>query len=306
MAPRRASSEDEPTDPALWEKVKELARGERDELKGTKSPNDGAGFRIWPSAYAVGWCLATYKRLGGGWRKKKSALSLPPQHVSWTRSLREAAAGLGSLTAPPKLTWAVTASGALAVWEARVSLDPRNRRASTALAEAWGGPRGRHPEALTPQAGRVRRTAVAVPQGGGELLLRAGYVVHRADLDDWFKGHGGGDPDDRTRGSDWVAISPVRKTWTDEDGEEHSVKPGDILGPCGISREPQWKELTRDGKDPLKCMPRERAWDLSPAERAELAKEKLRRERDQGGSGKAPVNTPIKGEEAARIRRKAK
>ena len=32
------------------------------------APNDGDGFEKYPSAYANGWALAMYDKLGGGWK----------------------------------------------------------------------------------------------------------------------------------------------------------------------------------------------------------------------------------------------
>ena len=69
-------------------------------------------------------------------------------------------------------------------------------------------------------------------------------------------------------------------------------KPGDIVGPCGVSDDPNWKSVTRDGKDPLKCMPRQKAHDTPRSERADLAREKMRAERDEGNRGKKPTRTP--------------
>jgi len=117
--------------------------------------------------------------------------------------------------------------------------------------------------------------------------------VGHGGLDEWFSGHGG-DEGDATWG-DWVAISPVKKKVEQElaDGtvKEKTVKPGDIVGPCGVSDDPNWKSVTRDGKDPLKCMPRQKAHDTPRAERAELAREKMKAERDEGNRGKEPTRT---------------
>jgi len=61
-----------PVDKKLWSQIQSLAKGERKSpvTKGgeTASPvNDGEGFKVFPSAYATGWGLAQYKRLGGKW-----------------------------------------------------------------------------------------------------------------------------------------------------------------------------------------------------------------------------------------------
>ena len=70
-------SDNIPTNEKLWGEILDLARGKRKSpvCKGKVcvSPvNDGKGFTTYPSAYANGWALAQYKRLGGKWRKKAS------------------------------------------------------------------------------------------------------------------------------------------------------------------------------------------------------------------------------------------
>jgi hypothetical protein len=116
--------------------------------------------------------------------------------------------------------------------------------------------------------------------------------VGKGGLDEWFSGHGG-DEGDATWG-DWVAISPVKH----KDGDKE-YEPGDIVGPCGISKEKAWKDITNNGKDPLKCMPRNKAHDMPKAERAELAKEKQKAEKEEGNRGKAPTMTPTFSDKAA-------
>lgn len=70
----RIASENEPTNPGLWEKVQDLAKGEKASItvkgKTVNGPNDGKGFTVFPSAYANGWSSKVYKDLGGGWKKK--------------------------------------------------------------------------------------------------------------------------------------------------------------------------------------------------------------------------------------------
>lgn len=105
-------------------------------------------------------------------------------------------------------------------------------------------------------------------------------------LDEWFSGHGGGDGD--ARWGDWVAISPVSKTLP----SGKKVEKGDIVGPCGISDDPDWKEFTKDGEDPLKCMPRNKAYDMPKKERAEKAEGKMKAERRDDSKGKEPTRTP--------------
>lgn len=118
-----------------------------------------------------------------------------------------------------------------------------------------------------------------------------GKNVGKGGLSEWFAGHGGGKPDDRSQWGDWIAVTPVQKTIKREDGSKKTYKPGDIVGPCAVSGEPEWKDVTNDGDDPLKCMPREKAHDMSRSERAELAKAKMKAEKEKGDS-KKPVKTP--------------
>lgn len=107
----------------------------------------------------------------------------------------------------------------------------------------------------------------------------------KADLSEWFSGHG---KDKGTaRGGDWVAISPIKKTL--QSGKK--VEPGDIVGPCGISDDPDWEEYTKGGEDPLKCMPRQKAYDMPKKERAEKAKGKAKAEREEPET-KSPTRTP--------------
>jgi len=72
------ASKNVPIDKKLWADIQALAKGERKSpvTKGgeTANPvNDGKGFRVFPSAYANGWALAQYKRLGGKWKKEGSS-----------------------------------------------------------------------------------------------------------------------------------------------------------------------------------------------------------------------------------------
>lgn len=124
-------------------------------------------------------------------------------------------------------------------------------------------------------------------------------------LDAWFAGHGQGKSKAKGKApyGDWVAITPVKNTVTKDDGSKKTFKPGDIVGPCGISKDPDWKDITNNGKDPMKCMPRQKAHDLDKKERAELAKNKKRKENNSPDTGK-PVNTPTFGEKAREIRKK--
>lgn len=200
------ADENEPTNPKLWAKVQALAKGEQASMthggKTINGPNDGKGFRIFPSAYANGWASKVYKDLGGGWKKKAR--------------------------------------------------------------------------------GKAKKD---VGHGG---------------LDEWFSGHGGakGKGEDATWG-DWVSISPVTKTLP----SGKKVEKGDIVGECGISDDPDWKEITKGGEDPLKCMPRQKAYDMPKAERAEKAKAKQKAEKADSSRGKKPTMTPTFDKKKARLQR---
>ena len=118
--------------------------------------------------------------------------------------------------------------------------------------------------------------------------------VGHGGLDEWFSGHGEGKSKQpgKARWGDWVAISPVKRTITREDGTKKTYEPGDIIGPCGdFTDDPDWKDLTRGGKTPLKCMARPKAHDMPKKERAEKAREK-RRVQEKAPKGKKPVFTP--------------
>lgn len=131
-----------------------------------------------------------------------------------------------------------------------------------------------------------------------EARGKAKKDVGHGGLDEWFSGHGEGKSkaEGEATWGDWVAISPVTKEL--ESGKK--VAPGDIVGPCGISDDPDWKSVTKDGKDPLKCMPRQKAHDMDKSERAELAKAKMKAEREEGNT-KKPVMTPTFEKSASRV-----
>lgn len=117
--------------------------------------------------------------------------------------------------------------------------------------------------------------------------------VGKGGLDEWFSGHGQGKSkqDGSATWGDWVAISPVKRTITKEDGSKKTYEPGDIIGPCGsLSDDPNWKDLTNNGKSPFKCMARPKAHKIPKKERAELAKNKQKAEK--GNNTQKPTMTP--------------
>lgn len=116
-------------------------------------------------------------------------------------------------------------------------------------------------------------------------------------LDTWFSGHGGGKPDDRATWGDWIAVTPVKHTVGDK-----TYEAGDIVGPCAVSSTEEWSSITDGGKRPLKCMPRDKAHDLTKAQRATLARKKRREEAKQ--VGQKPVNTPTFSQEGKKMVKK--
>lgn len=68
-----------PTNPALWEKIQKLVKGDiktlRHKGETIKGPREGKGFKVFPSAYANQWASKLYKRLGGKWKAAASYLS---------------------------------------------------------------------------------------------------------------------------------------------------------------------------------------------------------------------------------------
>jgi hypothetical protein len=116
-------------------------------------------------------------------------------------------------------------------------------------------------------------------------------------LDAWF--------DKDTPWGNWIAITPVKKTVTLENGKKKTYLPGDIVGPCGISNSKEWKDVTQDGKQPLKCMARPQAEKYTREERALLSKNKRKKEKEQGKSTKVTL-TPSFGDKAKKIIEKVK
>lgn len=103
-------------------------------------------------------------------------------------------------------------------------------------------------------------------------------------LNTWFSG--------KAKGGDWVAIAPVKKTITKEDGTKKTYEPGDIIGPCG-DPDGEWKDVTNNGDDPLKCLNKSRAQGMSKEERADAAKAK-KREETKSPNGQKPTHVDTK------------
>lgn len=130
--------------------------------------------------------------------------------------------------------------------------------------------------------------------------------VGKGGLDEWFSGHGQGKNKDKGEATwgDWVAISPVKRTITKEDGTKKTYEAGDIIGPCGsLTDDPNWKDLTQGGKSPLKCMARPKAHKMKKEERAELAKNKMKAEK--GNNTQKPTMTPTFKKEEKKKEKKA-
>jgi hypothetical protein len=256
-------SKNVPVDKKLWAEIQALAKGESDKpvKRGQNSVNpvnEGKGFKTFPSAYANGWALAQYKRLGGKWKKEGSEYEMPRK---WDKEHCE------SKTCDEM------------GFSEKASCRP-------------------YKNCYSKSAGRVAERYAA--KRDDPKMKNTG----KGGLGTWFAGHGGGNPDDRATWGDWIAVTPVKHTITKEDGEKKTYEPGDIVGPCAVSSEKEWADVTSGGKKPLKCMPREKAWGMSKEERAQLAKKKRREEAKH--RGQKPVNTPTFSEEAKEITKKAR
>lgn len=72
-----------PTNINLWERVLEVARGDRRELtlsdRTIHAPNNGQGFKHWPNPKGVAWAVKQYKGFNGGWKRKEAGLQLLAQ-----------------------------------------------------------------------------------------------------------------------------------------------------------------------------------------------------------------------------------
>jgi len=355
---RRMASENEPTNPGLWEKVQALTKGERDSLtvgdKTVQGPNDGEGFEIFPSAYANGWAAKVYKEFGGGWRKKEAS-----QYRAWTVGELEALPD-GAILERKDGSFFVRSSRRIGGWiQGHPDVNAEGGKATpigyfkqlpdsmlpevvVSIADVSSDqvnvavPQWSRSEAekigkyiMTPQGTRELEERVRRMGGRGELDLdewglgpgasrifiplkrdarfasldeyreilargKAKKDVGHGGLDEWFSGHDG-ESGDATWG-DWVAITPVKRT-VEEDGEKKTYEPGDIIGPCAVSDDPNWKDLTNGGKDPLKCMPRDKAHDMPKSERADKAKDKMKAEKADKNKGQKPTMTPTFKEE---------
>ena len=71
------SDTQQPTNPSLWERVLELARGDSSEYtsggKTIHSPNKGRGYYPWPQPNGIAWAVKQYKGLGGQFAPTKEA-----------------------------------------------------------------------------------------------------------------------------------------------------------------------------------------------------------------------------------------
>ena len=303
---REAGSDNEPSNPGLWAKVQALTKGE----KASITVNGKKG--------------KTYKDLGGEWKKNASSADgfmsdyrsmtfdnfLDPRSRVWSYArdgerlplimteieptpYSEAPIWLKSIVSPErqgtgqasailrKVTDLADKHG-VAIWLTPKPFGRVENALSASKLKGWYkryGWESTYGDVWVRQPAGMSRTARGKAKKG----------VGHGGLDEWFSGHGGakGKGEDATWG-DWVSISPVTKTLP----SGKKVQKGDIVGECGISDDADWKEITKGGEDPLKCMPRQKAYDMPKAERAEKAKAKQRAEKADSSRGKKPTMTP--------------
>ena len=206
--------------------------------------------------------------------------------LTWNKSLGMQIAGVKNHE--HRVLWNSNVIFPFDVWEHAYYVDHRNDRTSHFESVFdncvnWSEIEKRLQHAKQPQkSASVQAIADRFARG------KAKKDVGHGGLDEWFSGHGGakGKGENATWG-DWVSISPVTKTLP----SGKKVEKGDIVGDCGISSDPDWKEETKGGKNPLKCMPRSKAYGIPKKERAEKAKAKQKAEKSTPNT-KKPTHTP--------------
>lgn len=87
-----------------------------------------------------------------------------------------------------------------------------------------------------------------------------------------------------------VKTSDLGEWFESENWGAYNTK-GERVGPCGISD--HRPEETKEGKDPLKCLPESKAKNMTKEERASAARRKKDKERKSPNTGK-PVHSPTK------------
>ena len=267
-----------PKNPKLWEQILDLGRGKSKKPvthKGkTVNPvNDGDGFTTWPSAYGVGWALAQYDRLGGEWETKKTKKSNYKEPRKWSEShcKSKSCDDMGFSEKASCRPYKDCYRGKKAYSRQHMVYNVADRYIK--LATKRDDPKKKN-----------------TGHGG---------------LDTWFSGHGGGVKDkDKATWGDWVAITPVKHTITKENGEKKTYEAGDIVGLCAVSSTKEWASVTSNGKKPLKCMPRSKAYQMPKKDRASLAR--IKRKEENKHRGKKPVNTPTFSDEAKKKLKKNK
>lgn len=126
---RNPSDEWEPTNKNLWERVLEVASGERRQLtqgdRTINSPNNGRGFKSMPAnPMGIGWAVKQYNGFGGNWRSKQAlqqmrlgaviaTASPEAEHEIMVHLQRQGVVRLASATsqAPYWHYWEITAQG---------------------------------------------------------------------------------------------------------------------------------------------------------------------------------------------------
>ena len=171
-----------PTNPDLWESILDLARGDATKPVKAKGEvvnpvNDGRGFETYPSAYANGWALAQYKRLGGKWKKKKSSSYKMPR--KWDREHCES--------------------------KSCDEMGFSEKASCRPYVDCYGGKKASNRQYMT---SRLAALHLESAKRDDPKMKNTGH----GGLDTWFSGHGGGKPDDRATWGDWIAVTPVKHT----------------------------------------------------------------------------------------------
>lgn len=228
------------TDEHLWEKVLEVARGDRRQFtRGDRTihaPHKGRGFRHWPSPKATAWAVKQYNGFNGGWKHKKKeasglgllqrarasgvlATQIGSAEHALAEELREQDFVQLSLVNQGWHYWATTFKGARFV---RAGLGDDLRRKMDDLLQDFDGPKAKAVGEWFEENFRV--SSPKTPKGGKELKDKAQKLVwvlkHRLGQ---TAGEGAAEKARAEVESDWKTIEPqvaqLVAGFTDEGGK---------------------------------------------------------------------------------------